>query len=67
MNPFRHCERSEAIQPSFGLPPPPAPRNDDVAEMGTYTATIRWNRDGATYTGGGRYSRAHEWAFDGGT
>jgi organic hydroperoxide reductase OsmC/OhrA len=34
--------------------------------MTTYTATIRWNRSGATYTDG-RYSRAHEWAFDGGT
>jgi organic hydroperoxide reductase OsmC/OhrA len=34
--------------------------------MSTYTATIRWDRDGATYTDG-RYSRAHEWAFDGGT
>ncbi|MEO6359033.1 MAG: OsmC family protein [Sphingomicrobium sp.] len=33
--------------------------------MTTYTATIRWNRDGAVYTDG-RYSRAHEWAFDGG-
>ena len=33
--------------------------------MSTYTATIRWNRSGATYTDG-RYSRAHEWAFDGG-
>ena len=33
--------------------------------MTTYTATIRWNRSGATYTDG-RYSRAHEWAFDGG-
>jgi organic hydroperoxide reductase OsmC/OhrA len=34
--------------------------------MSTYTATIRWTRDG----GGGftrcQYSRAHEWAFDGG-
>ena len=33
--------------------------------MTTYTATIRWSRSGATYTDG-RYSRAHEWAFDGG-
>lgn len=33
--------------------------------MSTYTATIRWSRNGATYTDG-RYSRAHEWAFDGG-
>ena len=33
--------------------------------MTTYTATIRWNRSGATYTDG-RYNRAHEWAFDGG-
>ncbi|MFL6734553.1 MAG: OsmC family protein [Sphingomicrobium sp.] len=33
--------------------------------MSTYTATIRWSRSGATYTDG-RYSRAHEWAFDGG-
>jgi organic hydroperoxide reductase OsmC/OhrA len=33
--------------------------------MSIHTATIRWSRDGATYTNG-RYSRAHEWAFDGG-
>ncbi|MEO5774422.1 MAG: OsmC family protein [Sphingomicrobium sp.] len=33
--------------------------------MSTYTATIRWSRDGATYSDG-LYSRAHEWAFDGG-
>jgi organic hydroperoxide reductase OsmC/OhrA len=33
--------------------------------MSTYTATIRWARSGATYTDG-RYSRAHEWGFDGG-
>lgn len=34
--------------------------------MSTYTATVRWSRkpdDGFTK---GRYSRAHEWAFDGG-
>jgi organic hydroperoxide reductase OsmC/OhrA len=33
--------------------------------MTTYTATIRWNRSGATYADG-CYSRGHEWAFDGG-
>jgi organic hydroperoxide reductase OsmC/OhrA len=33
--------------------------------VSSYTATIRWSRSGATYTDG-RYSRAHEWAFDGG-
>ena len=34
--------------------------------MSAYTATIRWNRSPAeTYTDG-RYSRAHEWTFDGG-
>ena len=33
--------------------------------MSSYIATIRWSRSGATYTDG-RYSRAHEWAFDGG-
>ena len=34
--------------------------------MSTYTATIRWNRDGAEGFAKGQYSRAHEWAFDGG-
>src|SRR6478752_1618460 len=34
--------------------------------MSTYTATIRWSRDGADGFGKGQYSRAHEWAFDGG-
>ena len=36
--------------------------------MSTYTATVRWHskesREGFTK---GQYSRAHEWAFDGGT
>jgi organic hydroperoxide reductase OsmC/OhrA len=34
--------------------------------MSTYTATIRWTRDPATDFTKGQYSRAHEWAFDGG-
>ncbi len=34
--------------------------------MSTYTATIRWSRDGAAGFAKGQYSRAHEWAFDGG-
>jgi len=34
--------------------------------MSTYTATIRWHRDGAEGFAKGQYSRAHEWAFDGG-
>ena len=34
--------------------------------MSTYTATIRWNRSSQGDFGKGQYSRAHEWAFDGG-
>lgn len=34
--------------------------------MSTYTATIRWSRDGAEGFAKGQYSRAHEWVFDGG-
>jgi organic hydroperoxide reductase OsmC/OhrA len=34
--------------------------------MSTYTATIRWTRDQSTDFARGQYSRAHEWAFDGG-
>ena len=34
--------------------------------MSTYGATIRWDRNGAEDFAKGRYSRAHEWAFDGG-
>jgi organic hydroperoxide reductase OsmC/OhrA len=34
--------------------------------MSTYTATIRWKRDPGTDFAKGQYSRAHEWAFDGG-
>jgi organic hydroperoxide reductase OsmC/OhrA len=35
--------------------------------MSTYTATIRWNRtESAEGFAKGQYSRAHEWAFDGG-
>jgi organic hydroperoxide reductase OsmC/OhrA len=31
-----------------------------------YTATVRWQRDGAAFSDR-RYSRAHLWSFDGGT
>jgi organic hydroperoxide reductase OsmC/OhrA len=34
--------------------------------MSTYTAKIRWSRDGAEGFAKGQYSRAHEWSFDGG-
>ena len=34
--------------------------------MSTYTATIRWSRNGAEGFARGQYSRAHEWTFDGG-
>ena len=34
--------------------------------MSSYTATIRWSRSGAEGFTKGQYSRAHEWAFDGG-
>jgi organic hydroperoxide reductase OsmC/OhrA len=34
--------------------------------MSTYTAAIRWTRDPSTDFTKGQYSRAHEWAFDGG-
>ena len=39
---------------------------DDDRVMSTYTATIRWSREGAEGFAKGQYSRAHEWAFDGG-
>jgi organic hydroperoxide reductase OsmC/OhrA len=34
--------------------------------MSTYTATIRWTRAPSSDFAKGQYSRAHEWAFDGG-
>jgi organic hydroperoxide reductase OsmC/OhrA len=34
--------------------------------MSTYTATIRWSRSGDGDFLKGQYSRAHQWAFDGG-
>ena len=34
--------------------------------MSTYIATIRWSRTGEGDFTKGQYSRAHEWAFDGG-
>jgi organic hydroperoxide reductase OsmC/OhrA len=34
--------------------------------LSTYTATIRWTRTGDGDFLKGQYSRAHEWAFDGG-
>ena len=30
-----------------------------------YTATVRWRRGDAVFTDG-RYSRGHDWTFDGG-
>ena len=33
--------------------------------MTIYTASVRWQRQGAAFTDG-RYSRAHDWHFDGG-
>jgi organic hydroperoxide reductase OsmC/OhrA len=38
----------------------------DPVPMSTYTATIRWSRTGDGDFTKGQYSRAHEWAFDGG-
>lgn len=34
--------------------------------MSNYTATTSWRRNGATFTDR-KYSRAHQWKFDGGT
>ncbi|HVR39907.1 MAG TPA: OsmC family protein [Thermoanaerobaculia bacterium] len=34
--------------------------------MNEYTATVRWQRDGAKFADN-RYARDHEWQFDGGT
>ena len=34
--------------------------------MSTYTATVGWSRNGDEGFAKGRYSRAHEWVFDGG-
>jgi organic hydroperoxide reductase OsmC/OhrA len=34
--------------------------------VSTYTATIGWQRDPSTDFSKGQYSRAHDWAFDGG-
>jgi organic hydroperoxide reductase OsmC/OhrA len=34
--------------------------------MSSYAATIRWSRTNAGDFAKGQYSRAHEWAFDGG-
>ncbi len=33
--------------------------------MSAYLATVEWRRDGQTFTDN-RYSRAHDWRFDGG-
>jgi len=35
--------------------------------MANHTATIRWTGDDPAEFAKGRYSRAHDWAFDGGT
>jgi nickel/cobalt transporter (NicO) family protein len=43
----------------------PAPASPEDIEMGEYTATLEWQRDGAVFTDN-RFSRAHRWRFDGG-
>ena len=35
--------------------------------MSSYTATVRWSRGNGEDFSQGRYSRTHEWLFDGGT
>ena len=37
-----------------------------ACQLSTYTATIRWTRKSDGDFTKGQYSRAHEWAFDGG-
>lgn len=37
-----------------------------LATVSRYTATVRWARGSGEDFARGRYSRAHEWAFDGG-
>jgi len=34
--------------------------------MSSYTAIVRWSRNGVEGFAKGQYSRAHQWAFDGG-
>jgi len=34
--------------------------------MSSYTATVRWSRNGGEGFAKGQYSRVHEWVFDGG-
>ena len=36
-----------------------------MPKTGEYTATVKWTREGAQFTDN-RYSRVHEWVFDGG-
>lgn len=48
------------------MPPPLAPAGKfDPSAMSNHTATIYWQRLGAVFTDN-KYSRAHEWRFDGG-
>ena len=35
--------------------------------LSSYKATVRWSRNADDLFASGRYSRAHEWTFDGGT
>jgi organic hydroperoxide reductase OsmC/OhrA len=45
--------------------PPRRRAGDSATVMSEYTATIYWQRLGAVFTDN-KYSRAHEWRFDGG-
>lgn len=47
------------------MPLKPARAGDSTAPMSQYTATISWQRLGAVFTDN-KYSRAHQWRFDGG-
>jgi organic hydroperoxide reductase OsmC/OhrA len=41
------------------------PTASEGISMGSYTASVAWQRNGAAFTDN-KYSRAHEWRFDGG-
>ena len=56
----------DSIRDHVGVPFDPAEHTALGEVMSTYTATIRWSRKGDGDFAKGQYSRAHEWAFDGG-
>src|SRR5690606_27114210 len=64
-NPWRRTRWRTMRVPGDNAAPPARAGSLGIPPMSEYTATVSWRRLGAVFTDN-KYSRAHEWRFDGG-